>query len=273
MTVLSVDAPVIGYAKGPPALRGVRIRADRVESVAVLGGNGAGKSALLSWIAGVLPRAGGVCRVSGRSIDSPRDAVRAGVGLVVQEPDDQLLGATVREDVEFGPRNLRLAHGEISERVTSALDVVGITALSERDVASLSFGERKRVCLAGVLSMAPALILLDEPTAGLDPAGELTFCATLRGLARGGVTLLVATHAVDLVPHFATRVIVLGEGRVLADGPCREVLREDALLARARVRRPWPVELWARAEGAFADGPGVPLTMEEVVSCLNSASC
>ena len=103
--------------------------------------------------------------------------------------------------------------------------------------------------------MRPALLLLDEPTAGLDPLAEHNLCGVLRELTQNGTTLVVATHAVDLVPHFATRVVLLGEGRVLADGPCREVLSQTELLARARVRRPWPVELWARALAA-GSAPG-----------------
>jgi cobalt/nickel transport system ATP-binding protein len=130
----------------------------------------------------------------------------------------------------------------------------------------LSLGEKKRAALAGVLAMRPRLLLLDEPTAGLDPQAERAVCDALIAQRDAGRTLLIATHAVDLVPYFATRVLVLAEGRVLADGTCREVLCQRELLARARVRRPWPVELWQRA-GKQPQQPE-PLTLEELLPLL-----
>jgi cobalt/nickel transport system ATP-binding protein len=272
VTVLDLETAAIGYAASSPVLHDVQLSVARGESVAVLGGNGAGKTALLHWIAGALPRAGGRCVVSGRIVDSPRAAVAAGIGLVVQDPDDQLLGTTVRDDVELGPQNLGLPRAEIERRTCEALATVGMTALAHRAVETLSFGERKRTALAGVLAMRPALLLLDEPTAGLDPVAELALCATLRALTEQGTTLLAATHAVDLVPRFATRVVVLGEARVLGDGPSRDVLAREDLLARARVRRPWPVELWSRALELQHGAPAIPLTLEEVLTCLTPAS-
>jgi cobalt/nickel transport system ATP-binding protein len=174
MTVLAIAAETIAYASNAPVLREVRLEAEEGECIALLGGNGAGKTALLHWIAGVLPLAGGRRMVNGHAVDSPRAAVAAGVGLVVQDPDDQLLGATVREDVEIGPRNLCLSDDEIAERVAAALADVGLSALAAREIESLSFGERKSASLAGVLAMRPTLMLLDEPTAGLDPVAELS---------------------------------------------------------------------------------------------------
>ncbi|GAC1359132.1 MAG: ATP-binding cassette domain-containing protein [Polyangiales bacterium] len=273
MTVLSIHAPAIGYGSGAPVLRDVRLEAAEGECIALLGGNGAGKTALLHWIAGVLPRADGRRVVDGQPIDSPRAAVAAGVGLVVQDPDDQLLGATVGDDVEIGPRNLRLPDAEIAHRVVAALTDVGLALLATRTIETLSFGERKRASLAGVLAMRPKLLLLDEPTAGLDPVGELSLCASLAALTEQGRTMIVATHAVDLVPRFATRVVLLGEGRVLADGPCRELMMRDDLLARAHVRRPWPAELWARTTELRARTETPTLTLEEVLRCPTPASC
>jgi cobalt/nickel transport system ATP-binding protein len=268
MSLLAVRAPSIGYAAGAPVLRDVSLHVARGESIAVLGGNGAGKTALLHWICGVLPLAGGSRLVAGRALRSAHDAVAAGVGLVVQEPDDHLLGATVRADVEIGPKNLQLPAAEVARRVDAALARVGMTALAQRTIETLSFGERKAAALAGTLAMSPALLLLDEPTAGLDPIAEQNLCGVLRELAQTGTALLIATHAVDLVPHFASRVVLLGEGRVLADGPCREVLSQRELLARARVRRPWPIELWARALSEQRPAEPAPLTLDELLERL-----
>ena len=271
MSSIEIYAPEIAYGRGTPVLSHVALRVEVGEVVAVLGGNGAGKTALLRWIAGLLPRRGGRCLIAGVEVSSARRAVAQSVGLVVQDPNDQLLGATVREDVELGPRNLGLPPAECAERVERALSAVGISALAQREIESLSLGERKRTSLAGVLAMAPRVLLLDEPTAGLDPEGERALCDTLRGLAATGITQIVATHAIDLVPHFATRALVLADGCVLADGPCRDVLPRHDLLERARLRRPWPVELWARALQDRV--PKVTLTMEEVLPCLTTVSC
>jgi len=271
MSAIELFAPEIAYGHGAPVLSGVRLRVEVGEVVAVLGGNGAGKTALLRFIAGLLPRRGGYCSIAGVEVRSARQAVQQSVGLVVQDPNDQLLGSTVREDVELGPRNLGLLPGERAERVAHALSTVGIASLAEREIESLSLGERKRTSLAGVLAMAPRVLLLDEPTAGLDPDGERALCETLRGLAATGITQVVATHAIDLVPHFATRALLLADGGVIADGPCREVLQRSELLERARLRRPWPVELWARALKERVST--VTMTMEEVLPCLTTASC
>jgi cobalt/nickel transport system ATP-binding protein len=268
VTAITARADTLGYVADVPVLREVHLEARVGEAIAVLGGNGAGKTALLHFIAGALSAKTGGVTVHGRLIASARDAMRAGVGLVVQDPDDQLLGATVREDVALGPRNLRLDEGEVSTRVESAIATVGIAPLIDRDVESLSFGERKRACLAGVLAMHPRVLLLDEPTAGLDPLAEIALCETLRGLAACGTTLVVATHAVDLVPRFATRVVLLGEKRILFDGAMSDLIAESALLARASLRRPWPAQLWLESGARVSNAPPPPLTMEEAVAWL-----
>lgn len=272
MSLLRVDAPIIAYEPGAPVLRDVTLQVQPGEAVALLGGNGAGKTALLRYIAGLAPRAGGRCEVKGCEVRSPRHAVAAGVGLLVQDPDDQLLGTTLAQDTAIGPRNLGCSAAETEARVTDALQAVELSALALREVASLSLGEKKRAALAGVLAMQPSLLLLDEPTAGLDPQAEQAVCSAMVAQRRAGRTLIIATHAVDLVPHFATRVLVLAERRVLADGPCQQVLTQGELLARARVRRPWPAELWERAQqqrapDAASDQP-LPLTMEELLARL-----
>ncbi|HET9955824.1 MAG TPA: ABC transporter ATP-binding protein [Polyangiaceae bacterium] len=270
MTALRVDAPFIGYAGAAPALRDVRFEMEYGECIALLGGNGAGKTAMLRYIAGLLPRAGGRCTLEGREIRSARDAVALGVGLVVQEPDDQLLGDTVRDDAEFGPHNLGLSNSECAQRVDQALAWVGLLELATREIESLSLGERKRASLAGVLAMRPRVLLLDEPTAGLDPQGERAICEILNQLRRAGCALLVATHAVDLIPYFASRVLVLGAGTIRADGACREILLNAELLEASRVRRPWALELWARLLAPHVPTP--TLSLEEVLSCWTTES-
>jgi len=263
LSALDLAAEAIGYSRAQPVLRAVRLQVEPAQAVALLGGNGSGKTALLRYIAGLLPRTAGHCVVHGQAITSTRAAVRAGVGLLVQDPEDQLLGTTLEEDTRIGPQNLGLPPAECDARVQRALATVGLSTLAQREVETLSVGEQKRAALAGVLAMQPRLLLLDEPTAGLDPQAELALCETLNALRAEGRTLLVATHAVDLVPYFATRVVLLGDGQLIADGPCRELLLSAELLARARVRRPWAAELWARALRERVASP--PLTLEELL--------
>jgi cobalt/nickel transport system ATP-binding protein len=152
--------------------------------------------------------------------------------------------------------------------VEQALRQLGVLELRDRPIEALSFGEKKRACLAGVLAMQPSLLLLDEPTAGLDPVGELHFLELIASASGPGrATLLLATHAVDLVPLFADRILLLADQRIVADGPPREVFRQTALLQRARVRAPWAAELWLRLRASETSCP-LPLTLAEAASAL-----
>jgi cobalt/nickel transport system ATP-binding protein len=238
------------------------------ERVALLGGNGTGKTTLLKTLVGLLPLRGGRLTIAGRDVrGSPARAVEAGAGLVFQNPDDQLFGSTVWEDALFGPLNQGHSPDESARRVERALAALGITELRARPIEALSFGEKKRACLAGVLAMQPSLLLLDEPSAGLDPAGELAFIDLVaRASGPGRATLLLATHAVDLVPLFADRVILLADHRIVADAPPRELFARRDLLEAARVRAPWAAELWLRlARDATSE---LPLTLAEAAERL-----
>jgi cobalt/nickel transport system ATP-binding protein len=244
----------------------VRLTLRPGERVAVLGGNGVGKTALLKTVVGLLPARGGRVRIGERDIAaSPQRAVAAGAGLVFQNPDDQLFGSSVWEDAIFGPQNQGCSPGESARRVEQALTALGIVHLRERPIEALSFGEKKRAALAGVLAMQPSLLLLDEPSAGLDPEGELGFIELIaHATGPGRATLLLATHAVDLVPLFADRVLLLAEHRIVADGTPHEVFADAARLAAAKVRAPWAAELWRRlASEGSATGTAPPLTLSE----------
>jgi cobalt/nickel transport system ATP-binding protein len=243
---LEIDAAGLGHAGAPEALGQVRLAVSPGERVALLGGNGAGKTTLLKVAVGLLRPRSGAVRVFGVSIASPREAVSAGAGLVLQNPDDQLFGATVLDDALFGPENLGMSAPEARTRALEALERTGMAHLAERSVETLSFGEKKRAALAGVLAMHPALVLLDEPTAGLDASGEATMLGVLEALSARGATVVTATHDVDLVPLIAPRAVILGEGGVLADGPVREAFGDAALVARARLRAPWRMQPCAR---------------------------
>jgi cobalt/nickel transport system ATP-binding protein len=231
----------VGY-RGRPVLRDLSLGIAAGQRVAVVGGNGAGKTTLLRALMGLLP-VDGTVTVGGRCITRAEEAVDAGVGLVFQNPDDQLFEATVADDVRFGPRNQQLATDEIEQRAERALAALEIGALAERPIEELSFGEKKRACVAGVLAMRPSVLLLDEPTAGLDPRGEEALVTLLAGL---DATLIVATHAVDIVPRLCDRVLVLAGGTIAADGSPRAVFARADLLRAANLRGPY-AEAWVQA--------------------------
>ncbi|MDP2004153.1 MAG: ATP-binding cassette domain-containing protein [Rubrivivax sp.] len=224
------------YADGTWALRGVSCRIAAGEAVAVVGANGAGKSTLLLHLNGLLqPSAGGV-RIGDLAV-GPRTQVQVhrAVGFVFQDPDDQLFLPTVEEDVAFGPLNLGLAPEAARARVQAALERVGAAHLAARAPWRLSGGEKRAVAIAGVLAMAPQVLVLDEPSAGLDPAARRRLIGLLRTFVH---TRIVATHDLDLVLDLCTRVLVMHEGVIMADGPPGEVFRNGALLQRCHLEPP-----------------------------------
>lgn len=216
------------YPDGLEALKGVDLVIARGEKVALIGPNGAGKSTLMLHLNGINTPSHGEVRIGGVKVDrSTVKRVRAEVGLVFQDPDDQLFSPTVFEDVAFGPLHMGVPDEEIHRRVEAALAAVGMSGFERRLPHHLSLGQRKRVALATVLSMEPSVLVLDEPSAGLDPRGRRELIGLLRGLPQ---TLLVSTHDMRLVADVFPRVIVMDDGRVVADGPTASVLADSTLL-------------------------------------------
>jgi cobalt/nickel transport system ATP-binding protein len=229
------------YGRRQVALDGIDLRIERGERVVLLGANGSGKSTLLKLLDGIVSPSGGTMRAMGRDISAVaggQDAYRfhREVGLVFQDPDIQLFSATVRDDVAFGPLQLGLPKDEVRATVDRALAQMEITHLADRAPFELSGGEKKRAAIASVLSLGPEVLLLDEPTAALDPRTKWVLVNLIRKLGEGGKTLVTATHELDIVPIISTRVVVLGEDRrVLADGPTAEILEDRDLLIRANL--------------------------------------
>lgn len=230
------------YLKGTPmetvALQEVTLRIDEGEFVALIGPTGSGKSTLVQHFNALLRPTSGTVRVGGVDLSAPRadlQAVRRQVGMLFQYPEHQLFEETVAEDVAFGPRNLGLSEDEVQARVAEALRAVGLdpAVFGPRSPFSLSGGEMRRVAAAGVLAMAPRVLILDEPAAGLDPRGKAEILGHFRALhVRRGTTIVLITHDMDEVAALAQRVIVLDRGRVVMDGPVREVFtRADELQA------------------------------------------
>ncbi len=227
------------YHDGTEALRGVNLRVAPGECVGLLGPNGSGKSTLLLHLNGLLPEktsADGAVRILGESISEANiESIRRQVGLVFQDPDDQLFCPTVEEDVAFGPMQLGLSEGQAKERVRRALTQVRLTGFDHRATHHLSHGEKRRVCLAGVLACEPSVLVLDEPTSDLDPRGRREFKALLRQVPG---TKLIATHDLELVVELCSRAIVVDRGLVVADGPVIELLNNEDLMLAHGLERP-----------------------------------
>jgi cobalt/nickel transport system ATP-binding protein len=215
------------YGDGHPALQGVDLYVAPGEKVALVGPNGAGKSTLMMHLNGILRGEGQVC-VCGRPInDKTLGEVRAAVGLVFQDPDDQLFSPTVFDDVAFGPIYMGLEEGEVQRRVRDALQAVGLAGAEQRVPHHLSGGEKKRVAIATVLAMHPEILVLDEPTAGLDPRSRRGLINLLRQLPQ---TMLVSTHDIRMVAELFKRTVVIDDGRVVGDGDTAALLADSEFL-------------------------------------------
>lgn len=231
------------YPDGTEALRGVSFKIHHGESVAVIGANGAGKSTLLLHLNGYLPPTAGEVRIGDTPVVRTTLAeVRRTVGMVFQDPDDQLFMTTLYEDVAFGPLNGGATPGEVDRLVHTALHEVGLADAASRPGHHLSFGQRKRAALATVLVMEPRVLVLDEPTANLDPRSRRQMVALLASL---GTTALVATHDMDVAWELCTDAAVIDDGTIVAAGPKERILTDAALLEAHGLEMPWAVRTGA----------------------------
>jgi cobalt transport protein ATP-binding subunit len=224
------------YPDGTEAIRGVSLCIRDGESVAVVGANGAGKSTLLLHLNGSLIPQSGMARIGDMQIvKAALPDIRRMVGMIFQDPDDQLFMPTVAEDVAFGPLNLGLTREEVEERVTAALHQVGAAHLRDRPPYKLSGGEKRLAAIATVLAMMPDILVMDEPSSGLDPYGRRMLIELLAGFRH---TKIIATHDLDLALDLCERTIVLRKGRVMADGLTRAIFTDDRLLAESHLEKP-----------------------------------
>jgi len=235
--VLDIRGLAFAYPDGHQALYGVDLHVHRGERVALLGPNGAGKTTLVLHLNGILTAGAGSVAVSGLPVTKQHiPEIRRRVGIVFQDPDDQLFMGTVRQDVGFGPANLGLTGAALDERVQRALDQVGMADYADRPPHHLSFGQRRRVAVATVLAMEPEILVLDEPSSNLDPASRRELADILRSL---DVTVLMVTHDLPYALELCPRAVVLSDGSVVADGATYDVLTDDALMTAHRLELPF----------------------------------
>lgn len=233
---LLVTDLAFAYPDGNQALYGVNLRIERGERVALLGPNGAGKTTLVMHLNGLHPAQLGAVEVAGERIDTDdREAlrrIRGKVGIVFQDPDDQLFMPTVREDVAFGPHNLGLRGAELDAEVARALELVGMLEYADRPPHHLSFGQRRRVAVATVLAMRPEILILDEPSSNLDPASRRELAEILRSL---DITMLMVTHDLPYALALCERSVILSDGAIVADGNTAAILNDAELMKAHRL--------------------------------------
>ncbi|WP_088536810.1 energy-coupling factor ABC transporter ATP-binding protein [Geobacter sp. DSM 9736] len=263
---LSIDLKSFQYPDGTVALSDIGLDIKKGELAAILGSNGSGKTTLLKIMDGLIKEYDGQVLLDGQDVRKlhPKDIYRK-MGLIFQNPDDQLFAHTIYEDVAFGPRNMGIGEGEVNERVGGALAAVEMGEFAKKSIHHLSYGQKKRVCIAGLLAMGHEILLLDEPTAGLDPMGEYQMMELLMRLNReNGVTVVMATHCVDLVPVFLHRLYILSKGRIVRGGRPEEVFTTPYEMEHVKLRLPHVAELIWRLK--HEDGIAfdrVPLTIGE----------
>jgi len=241
MKVIETKDITYEYPDGTKALEKVNFDVEEGKIVALLGPNGAGKSTLFLHFNGILRPSIGTIVIDGEPVNyNKKDLmrIRQKVGIVFQNPDDQLFAPTVLEDVAFGPMNMGLSKEEVEDRVKEALIRVGMDGFEKKPPHHLSGGQKKRVAIAGILAMKPKIMVLDEPTSGLDPKGASQILRLLYKLNKEGITIVISTHDVDLVPIYASKVYIISEGKIIKEGTASEVFEDVKTIRGANLRLP-----------------------------------
>ncbi|MEV0118646.1 ATP-binding cassette domain-containing protein [Streptomyces sp. NPDC050844] len=267
-SLVALRAASYAYEDGPTVLDGLDFDIVEGRALALLGRNGSGKTTLMRLLSGGLRPDAGELTVDGSRVTYDRKGLtrlRTTVQLVVQDPDDQLFAASVEQDVSFGPLNLGLPDAEVRARVAEALGALDIGALADRPTHLLSYGQRKRTAIAGAVAMRPRVLILDEPTAGLDPDGQERLLATLQRLRDSGTTVVMATHDVDLALRWADDAALLTPSGVRT-GPVAQSLARRDLLSQAGLHLPWGIAVrdLLHAHGLLAETDDGPRTPEEL---------
>ncbi|KZX15743.1 ATP-binding cassette domain-containing protein [Methanobrevibacter filiformis] len=241
MKIIEAKDIVYKYPDGTKALDNINFAVEKGDMVALLGPNGAGKSTLFLHFNGILEPSSGEIDVDGEKLNYKKKSllrVRQFVGIVFQNPDDQLFAPTVEEDVAFGPLNIGLTQEETKKRVKDSLRKVGMEGFEKKPPHHLSGGQKKRIAIAGILAMDPKVMILDEPTSGLDPKGASKILKLLYELNAEGMTIIISTHDVDLVPIYAKNIHVIKDGKIIKKGSPHEVFDDVSVIRKADLRLP-----------------------------------
>lgn len=240
MPILETKNLCFEYEKGRPILENINVSIEEGSFTALLGANGCGKTTLAQHFNSLYKPASGKVLLKGEDICKMKpEQIFSTIGLVFQNPDDQLFSYTVREDVSYGVSNLGIKGNELNERIEASLKLLDIEELKNREIHKLSFGQKKRVAIAGILAMKPQILVMDEPTAGLDPMTTSSLMKTLKEIqAKEGLTVVIATHEVDIVPVNCDKVYVLNKGKVILQGTPDEVFVNKKLLRESNLRLP-----------------------------------
>lgn len=243
---LSTENLSFTYPDGTQALKNINIEIEKGEKVAIIGPNGAGKSTLFSHFNGLTEPTSGYVKIEDKPISFEKDEllkVRQKVGIVFQDPNDQLFAPTVKEDIAFGPMNLGLSYDEVEKRVEDALKMVGMENYEDKTPHHLSGGQQKRIAIAGIIAMKPELMILDEPTAGLDPDGVEKVLNIMNQLNEEGMTLIISSHDIDMISKYADKIFVLYNGEIIESGNKNKIFSDMELLKKAHLRTPITTEI------------------------------
>ncbi len=256
------------YPDGTQALKNVNIQIKKGEKIAIMGPNGAGKSTLFSHLNGLTEPTSGHVEIDGEKIIFEREEllkVRQKVGIVFQDPNDQLFAPTVKEDVAFGPMNLGLDYEEVKKRIDESLEMVGMSGFENKTPHHLSGGQQKRVAIAGIVAMRPDIMILDEPTAGLDPEGVDKVLDILNNLNNEGISIIISSHDIEMVNEFADKIYVLYDGEIIASGDKHQIFSDKELLKKAHLKAPVTTEILYKLKENGLNVDTGKLSIEETV--------
>lgn len=260
------------YPDGTEALKNINIQINKGEKIAIMGPNGAGKSTLFSHFNGLSEPTSGHVEIDGETIVFKREEllkVRQKVGIVFQDPNDQLFAPTVREDVAFGPMNLGLDYDEVKRRISESLEMVSMSGFEDKTPHHLSGGQQKRVAIAGIIAMKPEIMILDEPTAGLDPEGVDKVLNILNKLNSKGISIVISSHDIEMVNQFADKIYVLYDGEIIASGDKHQIFSDEKLLKKAHLKSPITTEILYKLKenglNVDTEKSGINETVEEIL--------
>jgi cobalt/nickel transport system ATP-binding protein len=274
VNILEAQHLYFSYPGGTMALQDLSATIEKGKKIALLGANGTGKSTFLLHLIGVLKPNKGTIIFNQQPVRSNRaslQALRSKVGFVFQDPDSQLFSANVWQEISFGPINLGWSDSKVQDMVTKALKVTGTMPLKDRPTHSLSYGQKKLISIAGVLAMEPDVIILDEPTASLDPQSTIHIASLLNKINQRGTTVIMATHDVDMAYAWADVIMIMHNGRIIKKGNPVEVLAEDALLNETALAKPLVLDVFCKLQhtGYLPAGIAIPRSKKQLYAVLD----